>query len=96
MSANGVRQTDEVHDLIRDAASGFLRGESSVVDFTYAFRNAMNVVTADRPLEGHEVLIFHALEQWETSGWSGRPALVDYLRELAASAIDEAVGDSPA
>jgi hypothetical protein len=47
-------------------------------------------------LKGHEVPIFHALEQWETSGWSGRPAIVDNLRALAASAIDTAEGDRPA
>jgi len=77
-----------VHELIRDAASRFLRGETSVVEFTYAFRNAMNVVTRSRPLQGREVLIFEALEQWETSGWSDRPAVVDHLRALAASAVD--------
>jgi hypothetical protein len=63
-----------VHKLISDAASGFLRGETSVVDFTYAFGRAMDAVVVDPPLKGHEVPIFYALEQWETSGWAGRRA----------------------
>jgi hypothetical protein len=85
-----------VHQLIRDAAAKFLRGETSVVDFTYAFRNAMNVATRDRPLAKHEVLVFHALEEWENSGWAGRPAIVDRLRSLVVAAIESPEIDPPA
>lgn len=55
-----------MHELIRDAAARFLRGETSVVDFTYDFRNALDAVTPTRPLTGREVDLFYALEQWET------------------------------
>ena len=82
-----------MHELIRSAASAFFRGETSVIDFTYAFRNAMNVVVNDRPLEGNEVLILDTLESWEASGWSGRPAIVDQLRTLVASALNAAEHD---
>lgn len=60
------------------------------MELTYAFRNAMNVVAVDRPLQGDEVLIFQALELWETAGWSMRPAVVDRLRALTASALNGA------
>jgi hypothetical protein len=82
-----------VHELICSAASVFLRGETSVTDFTYAFRNAMNVVVSDRLLEGDEVLIFDTLERWEASGWSGRPGIVDQLRTLVAAALEAAQND---
>jgi hypothetical protein len=76
-----------VHKLIRDAASVFLRGETYVIDFTYAFRRAMDVVIDDRPLVRDEVRIFNCLERWEASGWSGRPMIVDQLRALVASSM---------
>ena len=84
-----------MHELIRDAASRFLRGETSVIDFTYAFQNATNAVIVDRPLEGNEVHIFYALEEWEASGWSGRPAIVDQLRALVSSALNAGEDDRP-
>jgi hypothetical protein len=84
-----------MHQLIRDAAAEFLRGDTSVVDFTYAFRNAMDVVTRERVLSGHEVLIFHALEDWENSGWACRPAIVDRLRMLVAVAARASEDDPP-
>lgn len=91
-----VRQTGGVDELIRAAAAEFLRGEASVVDFTYAFRAAANVVVRDRPLRGYEVRLFHALEEWENSGWAGRPAIVDALRVLVASAVATPDGAPPA
>jgi hypothetical protein len=49
----------------------------------------MNVVTRSRALKGREVLIFDALEHWEASGWPDRPAIVDHLRALTASTVDD-------
>lgn len=57
------QQTGAVHELIRGAALDFLRGETSDIDFTYAFRNAISAVAGDRPLEQHEVRIFDPLER---------------------------------
>jgi hypothetical protein len=59
----------------------------------YAFRNALNVVVSDRPLEGEEVLIFDTLERWEASGLSGRPGIVDQLRTLVAATLNAAEND---
>jgi hypothetical protein len=41
---------------------GFLRGDTSVVDFTYAFRAAASEVIQDRPLDGVEVELHDLLE----------------------------------
>jgi hypothetical protein len=76
----------EVHESIIDACVRFLRGDTSVIDFTYAFRAAVTVIARTRPLQGIEIELFEALEDWEVSGWSGRPAEVDRLRAIAASA----------
>jgi len=65
----------------------FLRGDHSVLDFTYAFRGAVNDVVQARPLAGVEVDLFYALEEWETAGWDGRPDVVDRLRVLARSVV---------
>jgi len=74
--------TTEVNKLIREAAVRFLRGDTSVVDFTYEFRRALVVVARTRPLQGLELDLFEALEQWETARWSDRPTVVDRLRFL--------------
>jgi len=77
----------DVHELVRDAAVRFLRGDLSVVDLTYAFRTAVGQVAEARPLHGLEVDLFYELERWEESDWRDRPASVDRLRELAASIV---------
>jgi hypothetical protein len=64
----------------RTAAVHFLRGDTSVVEFTYAFLAAINVVTQRRPLDGIEVDLFNLLERWEQAGWVDRPAVVDEIR----------------
>ncbi len=68
-------------------AEEFLRGDYSVLDFTYAFRGVMNEVAAERPLDGLEVDLFYALEEWETAGWADRPAVVDRLRTLTRTVV---------
>lgn len=60
----------------------FLRGDHSVPDVAHAFRAVVNVVTTDRPLDGSEVEVFYALEEWEAAGWDDRPGLVNRLRLL--------------
>ncbi|MGW4465917.1 hypothetical protein [Micromonospora sp. NPDC004704] len=75
---------------IQAAAVSFLRGDLSVVDYTYAFRTAMNKVVELRPLQDRELELFYALEEWEESGWAGRPDVVDRLRILAREMVDEA------
>jgi hypothetical protein len=72
--------TDVPAEPIRTVALDFLRGDTSVVDFTYAFRAAINEVTVDRPLDGVELDLFYLLERWEEAGWAERPAVVDELR----------------
>jgi hypothetical protein len=62
---------------------GFLRGDHSVLDFGHAFQGVVNEVTQARPLDGLEVDLFYALEEWETAGWDDRPEGVDRLRSLA-------------
>jgi len=76
------RVPSPVAEPIRQAASAFLRGDVSVLDFTYAFRAAMNEIA--RPLEGLEVELFYELEAWESTPPSDRPLIVSNLRELAA------------
>lgn len=51
-------------ERIRAACVELLRGDHSVVDFTYAFRAAMTQLPAHRPLDGVEVDLFHELEEW--------------------------------
>lgn len=65
---------------ISAAAIEFLSGGHSVLEFTHAFRAAMNSVVSGRPLDGAEVDLFYALEAWETAGWQDRPDVVDRLR----------------
>lgn len=65
---------------IRAAATHFLRGDTSVVDFTYAFRAAVNEVIADRALDGVEIDLLNLLERWEQAGWTDRLDVVDELR----------------
>jgi hypothetical protein len=66
----------EAHELIREAAARFLRGETSVMDLTYEFRSALDMLSRTRPLRGREVDLFEALERWETSdGPTGRRSL---------------------
>lgn len=78
--------TSEVPALpIRKAATDFLRGHSSVVDFTYAFRAAANEVVGRRPLDGVEIDLHDLLERWEEAGWADRPAVVDQLRSAIRS-----------
>jgi hypothetical protein len=76
----------EVHESIIDACSRLLRGDVSVIAFTYAFRTAVAQIADTRPLHGVEIELFEALEDWEVSGWPDRPAAVDRLRAIAASA----------
>jgi hypothetical protein len=78
--------TGDVDGSISDACGRFLRGETSVIDFTYAFRAAVAEITRMRALQGVEIELFEALEGWETSGWQDRPAAVERLRAIAASA----------
>jgi len=78
------------HQLIRRAVLPFLRGEESVVDLTFAFRAAASEITATRPLDGPEIVLFDLLERWEEAGWRRRPALVDELRAQAARIAGEA------
>jgi hypothetical protein len=72
--------TEVPAEPIRTAATAFLRGDTSVVEFTYAFRAAMNEVIAHRTLDGVEVDLFSLLERWVGAGWADRPAVVDELR----------------
>lgn len=90
MSSNDVRQTGEVHEPVRDAASRFLRGEASVVDFTYAFRNAINVVTVDRRYVVRAGLRRHGPRHPHRLVRAHHPAIPDRYAELILSA--EAVG----
>jgi hypothetical protein len=76
----------DVDGSIIDACGRLLRGETSVIDFTYAFRAAVAQITPTRALHGVEIELFDALEDWEASGWQDRPATVDRLRAIAASA----------
>lgn len=69
-------------------AEEFLRGDHSVFDFSHAFRGAVNAVAKERPLDGLEVDLFYALEQWETAGWAERPDVVDHLRFLARGIVN--------
>jgi hypothetical protein len=80
--------TDLPAESIRSAAMRFLRGDSSVVDFTYAFRAAVNEVTSGRPLDGVEIDLFDLLERWEAAGWADRPAVVDELRSAIRQFAD--------
>jgi len=66
-----------VHESIIDASVCFLRGDTSVIDFTYAFRTAVAQIARTRPLHGVEIELFDPLEDWEDSGWPDRPAAVD-------------------
>jgi hypothetical protein len=66
----------------------FLRGDHSVPDFADGFRGVVNEVAKARPLEGLEVDLFYALEQWETAGWGERPDVVERLRSLARAIVD--------
>ncbi len=88
IKAHHLHMPQVVHELVRDAAAPFLRGETSVIDFTYAFRAAVDQVTQTRPLHGQEVDLFFALESWESAGWAERLAAVDRLRSLVASIND--------
>jgi hypothetical protein len=72
---------------IRHAATAFLRGDVSVVDFTYAFRAAMNEVEKERPPHRLAVDLFYKLEAWEETPPADRPAIVTKLREVAAKVI---------
>jgi hypothetical protein len=80
--------TDPVDPRIQATALSFLRGDVGVLDFTYAFRGAVNEVTATRPLQGAEVDLFYELEVWETAGWDERPDVVDRLRAIARGMSD--------
>lgn len=73
---------------IIDAATHFLRGDTSAPGFTFAFRTAMSAVSAERPLDGVEVELFDALEGWEASNWQNRPAAVDDLRAAARRIVN--------
>ena len=75
--------SEPVDERIQEAAEHFLRGDTSVLDFTSAFRSAMDQFTQDRPLHGQELDLFYALEEWESAAWAKRPELVDRLRTLA-------------
>jgi hypothetical protein len=74
---------------IREAATRFLRGDTSVPSFTYEFRAAMTAVAEHRPLAGPEVDLFDALERWESSGWPERASDVESLRAVATAALGE-------
>jgi hypothetical protein len=71
---------------IKHAAIKFLRGDTSVPEFTYAFQDAVQHVAAERPLDGLEVEIHESLEAWEAAGWQQRPEIVDRLRALSRAA----------
>lgn len=79
-----------VDRIIRATVETFLRGDLSVVDFTYAFRAATAKVVEGRPLQGREVELFIALEEWESSGWADRADIVDRLRLLARQVVNDA------
>ncbi len=74
---------------IRVAAVHFLRGGTSVVEFTHAFRAATSEVAEQRPLDGVEIVLFRQLERWEESGWRDRPAVVDDIRSTIRQFADE-------
>ena len=67
-------------EVIRAAAVHFLRGDTSIVDFTYAFPAAVGQVSRDRLLDGLEIELFEVSERWEASGSADRPAVVDQPR----------------
>lgn len=77
--------TDPVDDRLRDPAERFLRGDTSVVDFTFEVRRVVSGVIESRPLQGLEVDLYLTLEEWEATGWDGRPTVVERLRQLARS-----------
>jgi len=80
--------TPSIDLRFRAAVEAFLRGESSVVEFVFAFRATMNEVVRERPLHGAEGDLFFALEAWEEAGWPDRPSHVERLRVLARQAVD--------
>jgi hypothetical protein len=82
-----VAMTEPVHEAIVRELRPFLRGETSVIELTFAFRQAISEIAERRPLHDREVDLFIVLEEWETAGWTDRPAATDRLRDLAATIL---------
>jgi hypothetical protein len=82
-----VVMSEPVHEAILRELRPFLRGETSVIELTLAFRHATNEIAERRPLHGCEVDLFVVLEEWESAGWAVRPKVVDRLRSLAARIV---------
>ena len=87
------RVPNAVAPAIRGAVLSFLRGDTSAVEFTYAFRAAVSEVAETRPLEGVEVDLLDALETWESAGWHERTDLIERLRATARAAAADRQND---
>lgn len=87
MSGMMVVMSEPVHEAIVRELRPFLRGETSVIELTFAYRRAIAEIAERRPLHGREVDLFVVLEAWETAGWADRPTVVDRLRDLTATIL---------